>query len=244
LGWGVSPVAGKSSLSSHLSELELTRCKLLLNPKKQYDDVSAGLLEIPLIIRRYDVLEKVYRSYEHIPHLKESFEEKVIKLYSCILQNQARAVCQWSRNALHQYGHDVFVFQADGWSKLFKEIKDLDSGCKEIAQTMDAGLWQNALEEQNVQLQNMLQDWSSQQQELLKELRDSMQKSLNLKEIRRHERLEQAEKGEERACHQVFGPSTYLEQDRNPSRVPGTCKWFLNHDTFINWKELESSSLL
>lgn len=48
-------------------------------------------------------------------------------------------------------------------------------------QTMDAGLWQITLEDQNVRLQNMLQDWSNQQQEMLKDLRDSMQKALDLK---------------------------------------------------------------
>jgi hypothetical protein len=46
---------------------------------------------------------------------------------------------------------------------------------------MDAGLWQITLEDQNVRLQNMLQDWSNQQQEMLKDLRDSMQKALDLK---------------------------------------------------------------
>jgi hypothetical protein len=39
--------------------------------------------------------------------------------------------------------------------------------------------------------------------------------------------------------------SDYREQkDRNRERVPGTCKWFLEHPVFLNWKQDTSKKLL
>jgi hypothetical protein len=215
-----------------------------LNPKKQYDDASTGLLEIPLIIHRYQVLEAVYRSSEEVDgQLKTAFEEKLTGLYYNILEFQVRAICQWSRHALHQYGRDIF--KADGWAKLFKGITDLDSACKDIAQAMDASLFRIILENQNQHLQELISGWYSQQQKVLEELRDQM-KQLNVNaEVQRRAQLSREEQEREMKCHQAFGPSVYVShKNRNPLRVPGTCKWFLDHPRFLGWKQDELSSLL
>ena len=102
---------------------------------------------------------------------------------------------------------------------------DLDAGSKEIAQTMDSGLWQSTVAKQNAEMQTKIQDWSNQEQEILKELRDSIEKSRERKEAWRQERMKHEEKEKERACHRAFGPSNYLEhKNRNPLRVAGTCR--------------------
>ena len=128
---------------------------LLLNPKKQYDDATAGLLEVPLIIRRYEVLENIYRvddlgSYENRNRLKGGFEEKVTNLYCKILQYQARAVCPWSRNSFHQYGHDntdvMFSKQTDGrsYSKTLPVLTLLARSLPKLWMlTCSKTLWQN-----------------------------------------------------------------------------------------------------
>ncbi|KAK4446795.1 ankyrin repeat-containing domain protein [Podospora aff. communis PSN243] len=33
-------------------------------------------------------------------------------------------------------------------------------------------------------------------------------------------------------------------KDRNPDRVPGTCEWFVNHESFRQWQEQKSSTML
>ncbi|KAE8449349.1 hypothetical protein EG329_008250 [Mollisiaceae sp. DMI_Dod_QoI] len=71
--------------------------QLLTNQKTQYDAATEGLLKIPLIIRRYQVLDPVYRSRKDDQgHLRELFEEQLTQMYSSILQFLAQAVCQWS----------------------------------------------------------------------------------------------------------------------------------------------------
>jgi gas vesicle protein len=215
-----------------------------LNPKTQYDDASTGLLEIPLIIHRYQVLDAVYRSAEEVDgQLKTAFEEKLTDLYSNILEFQVRAVCQWSRHALHQYSRDVF--KADGWAKLFKDIKDLDSNCKDIAQAMDASLFRTVLDKQSQHLQELISGWSSQHQKTLEELRDQVKQLIVNAEAQRREQQSREDRDEEIRCHQAFGPSAYVgHKNRNLLRVPGTCKWFLDHPRFLKWKQDELSGLL
>ncbi|KAH7124971.1 hypothetical protein B0J13DRAFT_531240 [Dactylonectria estremocensis] len=44
---------------------------------------------------------------------------------------------------------------------------------------------------------------------------------------------------------QSLHTSPYLDRkNRNPDRVPGTCKWFIDHDHFQQWRERKSSSML
>jgi hypothetical protein len=215
-----------------------------LNPNTQYKQAVVGLLEIPLVIRRYEVLETVYRNGQYGRNqLKEDFEDRVIKLYTTILQYQARAVCQWSRSSVHQYVRDAFKF--DGWSTLYSNIQSLDSSCKEIAQALDAGTWETTLEKQNDKLQHMLSGWYDKQREIVVNLREETKKALEINETRRQAEQSREEKQEERSCHQAFGPSTYVEhKNLNPPRVSQTCNWFLSHQRFIDWQQRDSSSLI
>jgi hypothetical protein len=50
---------------------------------------------------------------------------------------------------------------------------------------------------------------------------------------------------EEMRCHQSFKTSRYEAfKDRNPPRVPGTCKWVLNHDKYQSWRTCPHDDLL
>lgn len=159
------------------------------------------------------------------------------------MEYQARAVCQWSRNAFYQYGRDVF--KADSWTKLFKDIKDQDSICKEIATTLDAGLWEQTIQSERQQLQVMLQSWCDEERRTLKDLQDSMRKLHNSAEDQRKQQQSVDQRREETDCHQSFGPMNYRDhKDQNPSRVPGTCAWFLGHQSFLDWKQETSSAVL
>lgn len=46
-------------------------------------------------------------------------------------------------------------------------------------------------------------------------------------------------------CLQAFRTSNYeMFKARNPDRVDGTCQWFLEHPTFVQWRDSTKSSLL
>jgi ankyrin repeat protein len=60
-----------------------------------------------------------------------------------------------------------------------------------------------------------------------------------------HEGLELWAAEEERKCLQLLRTSEYeAHKIRNPDRVPGTCKWFLNHSTFTSWTKNETAGIL
>ncbi|KAH8435052.1 uncharacterized protein LDX57_012681 [Aspergillus melleus] len=57
----------------------------------------------------------------------------------------------------------------------------------------------------------------------------------------------QAQRDEEQASKslQTLRTSNYeLFKARNPDRVDGTCQWFLEHPTFVEWRDRKTSSLL
>lgn len=56
---------------------------------------------------------------------------------------------------------------------------------------------------------------------------------------------QQAALTKEQKCCQTFKTSSYEDfKDRNPSRVPGTCQWVLNHPQFREWRSSLQSTLL
>lgn len=43
----------------------------------------------------------------------------------------------------------------------------------------------------------------------------------------------------------MLNASPYLDRkEKNPDQVPGTCEWFVNHQSFRRWRESPSSSML
>jgi hypothetical protein len=216
--------------------------QLLTNPKTQYEDATEGLLRIPLLIRRYEVLEPVYRQREgEGSRLREDFTEQVTKLYSCILQFQARAVCQWSRSKFEQYTRDVF--KADAWAKLTGEMQTLEKSCEDIARAMDGSTLSQILDFQRQNLSHSIESWHLKHEESLQKLRQVVEETRAAHEAQRREQLSDIAKKEERDCLQLFAYSDYVKhKKRNPLRVPGTCQWFLGHEKFLHWRNGENKA--
>ncbi|KAH8747004.1 ankyrin repeat protein [Hyaloscypha finlandica] len=50
---------------------------------------------------------------------------------------------------------------------------------------------------------------------------------------------------EDIACLKALHTSNYIShKDRNPTAVPGTCQWLLNHEKYLAWRREQASSLL
>ncbi|KAK1249819.1 hypothetical protein MKX08_009822 [Trichoderma sp. CBMAI-0020] len=50
--------------------------------------------------------------------------------------------------------------------------------------------------------------------------------------------------GEDGILRRLYTSPYEDRKDRNPSRVPGTCDWFMSHELFQSWEESKSSRLL
>ena len=60
-----------------------------------------------------------------------------------------------------------------------------------------------------------------------------------------HDRLlQQPRQNEERRHIRTLYSNYEGSKNVNPERIPGTCEWFLNHTSFLTWRESQSSSLL
>ena len=64
-----------------------------------------------------------------------------------------------------------------------------------------------------------------------------------LKELLDNASIRQSQMEEELECLRCLTSNYREDEDRNPSRVPGTCEWGLKHDKFLSWRE-ETNSLL
>ena len=60
---------------------------------------------------------------------------------------------------------------------------------------------------------------------------------LQAQELERRSKQSKEEQDEEKACLQAFGFSDYRQhKNRNPLRVPDTCRWVLENEQFLDWR--------
>ncbi|KAB8360739.1 hypothetical protein FH972_024474 [Carpinus fangiana] len=105
---------------------------LLLNPSQQRSDVLSGAQEVNDVLCRYR-LRHATISKSNDAKAQEAwvaYFKNAVKLYTLILEFQARAVCQFSRHRIAQYGRDVF--KADDWSGLSSSITTMDGSCTRL----------------------------------------------------------------------------------------------------------------
>lgn len=220
---------------------------LLLHPTIQQKALMEGLDYISSLIVRFTVIERVYRQQETEPsavlstggltELNTLFERQVTKLYSQILGYQAQVVCQLRRSTIVRFGRDVL--KADDWAALLADIKNSEIACQYTSQVVHSERLDTALKEQD----RRMREFFSMQEKHYHSLRQTVQTSFTAFDQAGNSNRTQTD--EEAACLQALRTSTYEDhKDRNPRRVPGTCRWFLENDKYDRWREEPCSSLL
>lgn len=228
----------------------LSTRKLLLNPTEQSTAVHDGLETIPFIVRRFRVMERLLRpGFEtSTPVIQDDgrdplvkhFEDTTVKLYSTILEFQIRAVRQFSKSWLEQYGRDVF--RTNDWKALTTKIQELDAKCTRLAQALNFDKLDKVLVENNKTMERQFQEWRGNFEELQEELgRSSRALEQQLKNQTAWRQTD-----EERECCQLFRDSNPYEDQKNrtTSRVPETCRWFLENPIFLGWRDSDGPDLL
>ncbi|KAI9645115.1 hypothetical protein NHQ30_005849 [Ciborinia camelliae] len=202
---------------------------LLLNPITEKEGCRDGLEQIPSLMHRYALIENsIWNSKATEKELKTAkFDlwEKMVHLYEEVLLFEARAIVHFCGNDIARYLKDAL--KLNDWKNSFEKIVKIDQQCRLLTEVIDRDLYRNVLEEQNQNTALLMQTLNSVAQEF------------------REQRAWQRTK-DDQECLQSFrtGNLYELQKDRNPSRIPGTCKWALEHRSFIDWKAGKGSNVL
>ena len=222
---------------------------LFMNPLEQSKACQQGLEAIPFILRRFDIMENAVRprshggpSYGEPSHLKASqdFESHTVSLNEKILEFLIRVALQSSRPRASRYGRDVFKF--DNWASLLQEINDLDFQCTRLARQITMDRIDQGVARSNEMLEMQSRSWQASFDIIEQRLEN------NSDAIGEHVKDQNAwrQDDERRACHQALrlSPPYEDEKDRVPLRALDTCAWFLDHETFLSWKNSTNAEAL
>ncbi|KAF7861978.1 hypothetical protein EAF04_007858 [Stromatinia cepivora] len=217
----------------------LTRVELLLNPSKQDDACRKGLEELPFLIQKYSLVERICTTEISNPTLastQHTLSNAIVELYTKILGFQAEVICQSNRPKVKGYFRKVF--QVDKWENMHQDVLRTEGRCWGLAQAIDSDRCSKLSEECKSKLAELYITGL----EILKVSGRTYQAVINLgQESEQRERTK-----EEMECLQAFRSGNLYEEQKNitPDRVPGTCNWLLKDSTFIDWQQWRGSSLL
>ncbi|KAJ5248263.1 hypothetical protein N7497_008324 [Penicillium chrysogenum] len=172
------------------------------------------------------IFEETYLSSSHRQHY-ENLIEPLAKLYSYIIEYQARAICHLSKTQLSRGWQNVAG--EDDWAEKASEIEALSEARSSLIshdnETEIRERWGRQLRE--------IQESSA----ILKEIRQV------LDETRRQTQGNYEDKAEKDLLHDLASDYEGYK-DFNRLRVQGTCEWFFNDEKFCKWRDSNTSGLL
>ncbi|KAL8812788.1 MAG: hypothetical protein Q9200_000755 [Gallowayella weberi] len=171
--------------------------------------------------------------------LADDLRVAVCKIYRLVLEFQARAACQFSRNTAHQALRNIVT--ADGWDGILTSIKDHETTYEILPRLIDA-------EDSRLRTEALEELMKKQNQRVL----ELMEISRKQDEASHQGLLSELQRGadfhldeEPSRCHEFLRTSDYeLGKEKNPDRVPGTCEWVLQHQRYRTWLEATGSAWL
>ncbi|KAL9119561.1 MAG: hypothetical protein Q9187_003885 [Circinaria calcarea] len=216
-----------------------SRLQLVVNDSKQRAEAIDGLEYVSKLVRRCTEIEHIYLQDSDII-LKEDLEAVMIKLYSQVLEYEARATCQFTRNGALQFARNLV--EADGWKGIIDNAKSLETECDSLLRIIDAKDQRECLKRLELRIDNQTQKV----QERLEEshIQDQAFILTELKASRAEQELYHTT-SEESDCYECLRTTDYeSNKNKNPDRIPGTCEWFLGHMKYRNWLDEQASAWL
>ena len=211
---------------------------LLSNDSKQRSSAMDGLEYIAKLVRRCTEIERLYLRND-TSRLEEDLRKALTAMYRLVLEYQARAACQFSRNTAHQAIRNIVI--ADGWDCILTSIKDHETSCEDLLRIIDtedsrsrADTLEALISEQNHRVTALLDTHRQQDEASSKTLSGEVRRGVE------YQAIEEAS-----SCHKSLRVSEYeFNKDKNPPRIPGTCEWFLQHSRYRKWLETTTSAWL
>ncbi|KAJ4863764.1 ankyrin repeats (3 copies) domain-containing protein [Trichoderma breve] len=158
---------------------------------------------------------------------KSSYEQYLAKLYSVIIEYQARVLCHLSRRQLSREWNDII--NPEEWDKKIQEIRRLDEECRNTLHVVNADQIERDWREQLIEMQ---------------ESRGFLGKTHNTLLESGAEIQENYEDQRERALLQTLSSDYEGHKDLIPRKMEGTFEWFFADERFRNWRNSNVSSLL
>ena len=167
----------------------------------------------------------------------------MVKLYSQILEYEARAACQFNRNTALQIARNIV--EADSWEAILKGVKESETACDQLMRIIDVKDQRASMK----QLETKLKKQNHEVDKLLKvsRIQDEEYEKRLLAEVKagREEQKEWHRSEEESRCYESLRTTNYeFNKNKNPDRVPGTCEWFLQHPRYRKWLDEQASAWL
>ncbi|PTB78374.1 hypothetical protein M440DRAFT_1328543, partial [Trichoderma longibrachiatum ATCC 18648] len=159
------------------------------------------------------------------PH--QQFNENLARLYSYIIEYQARVICHLSKWQLSRAWSGIS--SPGEWDAQIQQINRLDEECRNILGVLNADRIDKQWKEQLAKMQES--------QTLLDNIYQT------LRESGRESRKTYEDKRATDLLRDLA--SDYKgHKDFNPSRVQGTCEWFFSDQRFRDWRNGEGPRLL
>ena len=188
-----------------------------------------GLERIASLLRLYKIRESLYidQPQSDLSTRNLSFENAVLKTYYHILGFQARLISHLWKSPGKRLIRNTL--NADDWEAWLVQVDKSDAECLLFTSLLDKGIEQMAWDKQYSQADSQI----SIQTQIL----------ASLEYARREQRVARDEDQQRKLLHTLT--SDYEEQKNiNPTRVPGTCEWFLNSKEFLDWRNADNSRIL
>lgn len=200
--------------------------QLLTSGTKQIEAMLKGLNSISDLQVYWRISEKTYLQSSHDQTYRD-LAEPLAKLYSHIVEYQARVICHLSSAQLSRAWQDVTV--ENDWDSLANEVTKLSKICSDCIPPLRE--------------QELRQHRDNQLQEI-KESRDILSEIRRILEEDGKQSQRLYEDQTERNLLRDLASDYESYKSFNTQRVAGTCEWFFDDDRFGRWRDSNTSSLL
>ncbi|KAB8234140.1 uncharacterized protein BDW43DRAFT_64210 [Aspergillus alliaceus] len=185
-----------------------------------------GFNSIDDILVYWEICEKTYLRSSHGQGYQDLLEP-LAKLYSHIIEYQARVICHLSRAQLSRAWQNV-----DGWNDWDGKAAEIDGLSKQCSSCIPPLEAEEIRKNRDSQLREMQESRT-----ILDEIRTIL-------EAGNKHTQRSYEDQKERDLLQDLASDYEDYKDFNPVRVQGTCEWFFKDDRFRKWRDSNTSSLL
>ncbi|KAM0517462.1 hypothetical protein ACHAPE_004994 [Trichoderma viride] len=199
---------------------------LLTSGTKHNEAMLKGFNSISDLQVYWRISEKTFLQSSHGQDYRD-LVELLAKLYSHIVEYQARVICHLSSAQLSRAWHDVTA--ENDWDSLANEVNKLSKICSDCIPPLRE--------------QELRQHRDNQLQEI-KESRSILSKIRRILEEdgKQSQRLYEDQTERNPLRDLVSDYESY--KSFNTQRVAGTCEWFFDDDRFDRWRDSSTSSLL